>query len=149
MISFKYYGAVYKKEFLTHFIELPEEWNFDCFIPVPMHIDRLKKRGYNQSTVIAAELSKRCGKPVREDLLVRVRNTPQQARLDREARMKNVRGAFRANDELNGLSVVLVDDMRTTGATLRDCALELRKHGAVRVYAITACCSMEESGFNE
>ena len=142
--SFKYHGALYKKEFLTHHIHIPEDWEIDCIVPVPLHIDRLKRRGYNQSKVLADELVKRYDIPVREDLLSRIRNTPMQARMNRQQRMKNVKNAFSASPECKGLSIALLDDMRTTGSTLKECALELKKHGAAKVYAITACCSMEE-----
>lgn len=147
--SFKYNGKLYKKEFLVRHIEIPADWQFDCFVPVPLHIDRLRKRGYNQSRVLADELSERCGIPVRDDLIERIRNTPQQVHLNRQERLKNVRNAFFASNECKGLSVAIVDDMRTTGSTLRECALELKKHGAVRVYGITACCSMEEKDYSE
>lgn len=147
--SFKYHGALYKKEFLVHYIKIPSDWKIDCFVPVPLHIDRLRKRGYNQSKVIADELSKRYGPPVREDLLERIRNTPQQARLNKQERLKNVRNAFCASPECKGLSIAIVDDMRTTGSTLRECALELKKHGAACVYGVTACCSMEETDYCE
>lgn len=144
MWSFKYHGAVYKKEFLIKHIRIPEEWKFDCLVPVPLHIDRQRSRGYNQSTVLAKAIAERDGLIVREDLLERIRNTPQQANLNQKERLKNVKNAFRAKPECRGMSIVLVDDMRTTGATLRECAAALRKAGASAVYAVTACCSMEE-----
>ncbi len=149
MWSFKYHGALYKKEFLIRYIEIPREWTVDCLVPVPLHIDRQRRRGYNQSTVLANAIAERGGLTVREDLLERVRNTPQQAHLNQKERQKNVRNAFRASPDCSGLCVALVDDMRTTGATLRECALALKKSGASKVYAITACCSMEEIDYSE
>lgn len=149
LLSFKYHGALYKKEFLIEHMHIPEEWNCDCLVPVPLHIDRRRHRGYNQSTVLAKAIAERDGSKVREDLLERVRNTPQQARLNQKERQKNVKNAFRASPECAGLSIVIVDDMRTTGATLRECAAALKKAGAAKVYAATACCSMEEVDWNE
>lgn len=144
MIPFKYHGAVYKKEFLTHFICIPEDWKADCIVPVPLHANRLKSRGYNQSAVLAEVIAERIGVPVREDLLFRIKDTPNQARIKRQERIENVKGAFEARAECKGLSVILIDDVRTTGSTLRECALELKRKGAEKVYAVTACCSMEE-----
>ena len=144
MIPFKYNGAVYKKEFLTHYIRIPESWSFDCFVPVPLHPKRQRKRGYNQSEIIANALAERYPHPVRTELLERLRDTPKQARMTKKERLKNVKHAFRASDAVSGLSIVLVDDVRTTGATLFECAAELKRRGAARVYAVTACCSMME-----
>lgn len=144
LIPFKYNGALYKKEFITHFIELPDSWTFDYLVPVPLHPKRMKKRGYNQSELIANELAARYGLKVRTDLIARIKDTPKQARLNMNERRKNVHAAFKASKECKGLSLVLVDDVRTTGSTLRECALELRKRGAVNVYAVTAFCAMEE-----
>ena len=144
MLPFKYRGAVYKKEFLTHYIKIPAGWNADCIVPVPLHKNRLHRRGYNQSSVLAAVIAERTGLPVREDLLERVKDTPQQAKMLREERIKNVKGAFKASAQCGGLSIIVIDDVRTTGSTLRECALELKRQGAEKVYGVTACCSMEE-----
>lgn len=143
-ISFKFNGAIYKKEFITHFIKIPDDWRFDAFVPVPLHKKRLKERGYNQSAVIAKVLSENSGIPVDETLITRIRATEAQTKLDRAARLKNVNGAFLATDECRGKNLVLVDDVRTTGSTLKECALELKKHGAAIVYALTAFSAMEE-----
>ena len=144
MIPFKYSGALYKKEFLAHFAEIPEDWQADCIVPVPLHKTRLRQRGFNQSAVLAAELASKYGLPVREDILFRIKDTPKQARMGRKERIRNVKNAFSASDECSGMNIILFDDVRTTGSTLSECARELKKHGAGSVYAITACCSMEE-----
>lgn len=143
LVSFKFNGAVYKKEFLTHFMNVPEHWRADFIVPVPLSKKRLKERGYNQSTVLAEEVSKRCGIPVREDLLKRTRETAKQSLMTREQRLKNLRSAFSASDECKGAAIILIDDIKTTGATLFECAGELKKHGAACVYALTACCAAE------
>lgn len=144
MIPFKYHGAVYKKEFLTHFIAVPDDWKADCIVPVPLHPNRLRSRGYNQSKVLAEVIAERTGIPIREDLILRIKDTPNQARMQKQERIENVKGAFSAQPECKGLNIILVDDVRTTGSTLRECALELKRKGAEKVYAVTACCSMEE-----
>ena len=122
---------------------IPPEWSVDCIVPVPLSGNRLKQRGYNQSEVLAEAVSERFALPVRTDLLTRVRETEKQSLMTREQRLKNLKGAFSASKDCRGLSIVLVDDIKTTGSTLSECAKELKKRGAVRVYALTACCAEE------
>lgn len=144
LVSFKFNGAIYKKEFLAHFMCVPENWSADCIVPVPLSANRLKERGYNQSELLAEEVSKKSGIPLRCDLLSRVRETEKQSLMTREERAKNLKKAFLASDNCKGLGIILIDDIKTTGATLEECAKELKKHGADRVYALTACCALEE-----
>ncbi len=145
VIDLKFHGATYKKEFLSCFMQLPNGVTADCIVPVPLHPNRLKKRGYNQSALLAKELSKKTGLPMREDLLYRVKNTTAQSSSTKAERLKNVVNAFRAEKACKGLSIVLVDDVRTTGSTLKECAKQLKKQGAAAVYAVTACCAAEYS----
>jgi len=105
-------------------------------IPVPLGGARQRARGYNQSERIAAALGARAGVPVRSDLLRRVRETRTQTALTPEARHANVALAFRS-EPVNGLELVLVDDVFTTGATLAAAAAALMSAGAKRVEAVT------------
>lgn len=103
----------------------------DCIIPVPLHWTRRWKRGYNQAEVIARELAEAIGAACLPDALYRCRNTRTQTLLDREAKAKNVSGAFGVNvRRLEVLSnvhhILLVDDVFTTGATLSECHIALR-----------------------
>ena len=107
-----------------------------CLIPIPLGGHRLRVRGYNQSERIAAALGSRVKRPVRCDLLQRVRETRTQTALTPEARHANVSGAFRAGS-VKGLELVLVDDVFTTGATLSAAAAALVEAGAARVEAVT------------
>lgn len=104
-------------------------------IPVPLHPLRLAERGYNQSALLARRLARRLGAPIAPLALARTRDTAKQASLDREGRTCNVAGAFvaRRPAELVGRTVLLVDDVRTTGATLDACAEALHRAGALRV----------------
>jgi ComF family protein len=101
-------------------------------IPVPLHVVRLTERGFNQSALIARRVAHRLGAPLLPLALVRVRDTPQQATLDREGRIANVAGAFRVRqcERVRGRGVLLIDDVRTTGATMNACAGALRAAGA-------------------
>jgi ComF family protein len=111
----------------------------DLVAPVPLHANRLRQRGYNQAALLANELEQHTGLPLRKDLMVRVRPTPPQMRLDARARRRNVHGAFICPDELvEGRRVLVVDDVCTTGATLEACANALREKGATAIWALTA-----------
>ena len=102
-------------------------------VPVPVHADRLRQRGYNQATLLARELSRELSLPL-ADVLQRKRATTQQHRLDRTARLRNLRDAFAVKPGRDPPRVaILVDDILTTSATLEACAAVLRAAGAERV----------------
>ena len=110
----------------------------DLLVPVPLHWTRLVRRRFNQAALLARALSKRTGVPVATDALARVRMTRTQGDLTRAQRRINVRGAFktRATASLRGKTVVLIDDVMTTGATFEACARALRRAGAKEVRAL-------------
>jgi ComF family protein len=101
-------------------------------VPVPLHTSRLFERGFNQAALLAAPVARVLGLPLRARALVRTRPTASQAELDRSGRLRNVAGAFRARRPLPQ-AVLLVDDVRTTGATQNACADALRAAGCPRV----------------
>jgi ComF family protein len=103
-------------------------------VPVPLHWRRRWARGYNQSEAVARAVAERLGLPCRASCLRRVRHTPLQTAQSAAARLENVRGAFRARGaELAGQTVLLVDDVMTTGSTASEAARALRQAGAARV----------------
>jgi len=105
-------------------------------VPVPLHVARLRERGYNQALELARPLAAGLGVPLREDVLLRTRATPPQTGLDARARRRNLRGAFAlAPGFVLPPHVVVLDDVMTTGATLREAASLLREQGAARVDA--------------
>lgn len=114
----------------------------DLIIPIPLSSKRFKERGYNQAFVIANEASKILGIPCVENVLSRCKETKRQADVDDNSkRALNVEGAFKASDEFDfgGLTVVLIDDVATTGNTLHEAACELYKAGASKIKCVTLC----------
>lgn len=110
----------------------------DVLVPVPLHSRRLRGRGYNQSALLAREIGKRLNLPVREDMLIRVKNPrPQVETQSAEERRNNVANNFECQSDCTGLKALLIDDVATTGSTLSECALALKAAGAVRVHALT------------
>ncbi|MCS6828047.1 MAG: ComF family protein [Caldilinea sp.] len=105
--------------------------------PVPLHDERRRERGYNQAELLAQALCERRRLPLRTDLLQRSKLTRSQVGLNRAERQENVQDAFTAVSTCRGLSVLLIDDVYTTGATLCACASALLKMGAAAVYALT------------
>ncbi len=107
----------------------------DLVVPVPLHPKRLRERGFNQSALLADYAARACGSRVAH-VLVRVRHTEKQALGTRELRLRNVEGAFVARPNVRGLRVLLVDDVCTTGATLKSCSEALRVAGARDVQCV-------------
>ena len=101
----------------------------DLILPVPLSVERLAERGFNQAMEIARPLARRLGVPVRDEA-VRLRHTPPQASLPMDERHHNIRNAFHIPVELSGQVVAVVDDVMTTGATLNDMARALKQAGA-------------------
>jgi ComF family protein len=119
---------------LTHFAAS----EIDVVVPVPLAAVKRRDRGYNQAALLAHDLSRRLARPYCGEALMRVRDTPSQTRLTAAARRANVLGAFKvaAPGWVRGRTVLLLDDVMTTGATLHEAARALRKAGAGRVWAV-------------
>lgn len=110
---------------------------FDAAAWVPMTQQKKRKRGYDQSELLAKAVAEILGIPCLP-LLEKVRETGTQHELSRQERIKNVKNAYRADREAAGRSVLLIDDIVTTGSTLSECAAELYKAGAKRVFGLCA-----------
>lgn len=110
--------------------------NFDrpeVLVPVPLHAARLRKRGFDQALELAKMIAKHKAIPLRTDLLSRTRNTAAQSYLDAGQRRHNLKNAFVVNRRSIPGHVALVDDVMTTGTTVRECAKVLLKAGVARV----------------
>jgi ComF family protein len=113
----------------------------DLIVPVPLHRFRLWQRRFNQSAFLAQQVAKASGRPCRSRLLLRQRPTRTQVGLERDERRRNVRHAFALTPEgasaVGGKTVLLIDDVRTTGATAEACTAALRQGGAARVLLLS------------
>jgi ComF family protein len=116
-----------------------KEWRAEAVVPVPLHAERRRERGYNQAELIARPLARRLGLRLESRLLERVKPRPPQLVLSRTERWQVVRGAYAARESarLDNLRILLIDDVMTTGATLDACARALKKAGAAAVFGLT------------
>jgi ComF family protein len=105
-------------------------------LPIPIAPAKLRARGYNQSALLARTLARDLGAAYRPGWLLRTRDGPRQVGTTRAARLLQVQGAFRANDAVREQHLVLVDDVRTTGATLSEASRVLREAGAHAVFTL-------------
>ena len=117
-----------------------KNWNVDIIVPVPLHSLRKVDRGFNQSRYIANGIGKELGINVKSNLLKRIRYTETQTNLTLKEREENILNAFRAKHKrfIGGKTFLLVDDIITTGATIRECGKVLLDAGAKRIYACSA-----------
>lgn len=141
----KYDGEVNLAPLLGAFMaeKLVEKgWDIDLIIPVPLHPDRLSERGFNQSYLLSKEIGRECGIDVSDSILKRVVYTKSQVSLSRLERMFNVKNAFHADngDDIKNKSILIVDDIMTTGATLNECSKAISIFSPESIYCLTAAC---------
>jgi ComF family protein len=119
----------------------------DVIIPVPLHRKRLWQRRFNQAAYLATHIARRADKPWVSDALLRTQSTPSQVGMKADERRKNVRRAFEVPVDkrhvIDGKTVLLVDDVRTTGATASACAHMLKNAGAAHVHVISFALVLE------
>ena len=130
IVKFKYSGHWWLSKTLAQLTTAPPQ--VDYAVPIPLHYSRQRQRGFNQ----AHELAKKMQLPLTAGLLTRTVNTVPQATLAAAERQRNMRGAFQAAAAVKHKSVLLVDDVMTTGATLYEAARTLKKAGAEKVDAL-------------
>lgn len=135
----KYNGKLHlARMFGEHLREAAGSWiresgKPDLIVPVPLHRSRIRKRGFNQSIEIARASARFIGVRLEVDAIARTRKTSSQSELSLQQRKQNVRGAFTTSASLEGLSVVVVDDVITSGHTVNELAHTLKRAGAARV----------------
>lgn len=143
--QFKYSGKDYLGETLCRFLsEFIKEYglamnSFDCVVAVPLHGTKLREREFNQAQILAEKLAGEFKLEFLKDALLRTRNTRTQTELKGEERLRNVKGCFKANPEaqLKDKSILLIDDLLTTGATCSEAAGALKDAGARQVTVLT------------
>ncbi len=141
-----------KKVFAEHLIRLinvhiPVDCDvatYDFVLPIPIHKKRLRERGFNQATLLADGIAKAAGVPVLTNTLVRKRHTVAQSSLDREARQQNIVGAFDVLDPdiIRGKRLLVIDDVFTTGATIREAVNELWTADPAEIDVLTLARTM-------
>lgn len=143
ILDFKFADHIENKYLLARWLFMAGEDIFqnqvDVIIPVPLHYSRLFKRKYNQSAVLAQELSKLSSIPADYKSLKKTKHTLPQIQCAGKQRAKNVRNAFDVvfPENIKGKRILLIDDVYTTGATLAECAKALKKQGAKSIDALT------------
>lgn len=137
-----YLAEVFAEDMAECFKKHYGEMDFDLCTFVPAYKGALKKRGYNQSQLLACALSEKTGVPF-DELLEKPFETPPQHTLDEVARKGNLLGSIHFNEkcarDISGMRILLCDDIKTTGATLDECAKTLLINGAAEVRCITFC----------
>lgn len=130
-------AALMAEQILTE--ELWSVADMDLLLPVPLTYNRMRRRGFNQSALLAKELGSRLKIPVRERILVKVTDTPAQAGLSKAERGENLKDSFRVADKqaLRGKTVLLIDDVFTTGNTVSYIAAVMRQAGVGQVFVLT------------
>ena len=135
--QFKFHGLKRFSKILAKLVIGPGLPQTDGIIPVPLSLQRLKERGFNQSLLIAKVISKELKTPLFMDNLVKTKDTPPQIGLPAKERQHNLRNAFGVTGDIKDLRLLLVDDVVTTGSTIRECSKVLMKAGAREVVALT------------
>lgn len=119
--------------------------NADALIPVPIHPSRRRTRGFNQAELLAEGIGRKLEIPVYSGMLIRNKKTAPQKQLNPSERLHNLEQAFGAGEIVDGVeSVILVDDIYTTGSTIEACTRVLKRMGVKRVYVLSVCIGAGE-----
>ncbi len=118
----------------------------DIVLPVPLHSRRMRERGFNQSALLSRHLADRLGMRLEINCLAKIKDTAPQVGLSSKDRILNIKGAYAVHktEALMGSDILLVDDVFTTGATLRECSKVLKKAGARKIYALTLAHGLQD-----
>lgn len=141
-------GDALAAQMAEHVVSL--EWPLDAIVPVPLGAKRLRERGYNQTALIARPLALALGLHYQPAALRRTRETRSQVGLSAPERRENVRNAFSAEPQLvRGKTILVLDDVATTGSTLSSCAEALLSAGAKDVFALTVARALARHGLDQ
>ncbi len=156
VISYKFYGRKFNAESfslqLIKTVELAFEGiDFDIVMCVPLSKKRMRERGFNQSEIIARRLAEYFKKPF-DDSLIKLKDNHEQHKLSAREREINVKGVYGISDNsrIKGKSILIADDIITTGNTIAECSRVLKENGAREVYCVSiACASMDHGAFSK
>ncbi len=148
--SYKYENKIYVGKFLGDLIyynldKFIKAWDADLIIPVPLHSLKKAERGYNQSYYIAKQVAKKLQITIEKKLLKRKVYTQSQTKMNLIERKENVKNAFILKDgkKVSGKKIILIDDVITTGATIRECAKVLKENRAAKVFALSVAIPID------
>lgn len=154
--AFKYrgrreYGNYYAEQIVKKHKKWIETIGAQCLIPVPIHRERYRKRGYNQAKIIADEIGNRVELPVIDNFIERNKNTEALKNLSEAKRRECLKDAFFVSETSELLyrdlrCVILVDDIYTTGSTINECAAALKRAGVKKNYFLCACIGKDDQG---
>lgn len=149
MMAFKYGNRRMLAQFFAHSAyqchrDILRGWHIDAVVPVPIHKNKRKKRGYNQAALLAKELAALLNLPCYPDLLLRIVDTLPQKQFSPQARLNNLQNVFRINPRYGNVisshpHILLIDDIYTTGATMEICSRILLDSGIQKVYVYSIC----------
>ena len=149
VLGLKYNNQKYLAKPLGKFLEsvfVKSNLYADIIIPVPLCEKRFKTRKYNQAELISNEFAKNVGIEIRNDILFRVKETPTQTKLNFNERQQNLKDAFKVKNRklIKDKTIILIDDVLTTGATVTECAKVLKSAGAKCVYVFAVCHTIKK-----
>lgn len=151
LVKYKYYGHREYGDFyaaaLCHYAKREIlRWKPDVIAPIPLHRRKQKQRGFNQAEYIAEGVGRFYGIPVSAGLIRKIKPARSQKKLNVIERRRNLKGAFAVSGELNGIDILLIDDVYTTGSTMDAAAECLKKKGAGEIYFLTVCIGQNQGG---
>ena len=132
------YAEFLGREMAEHFSADLKKWGAEMLVPVPIHKSRKRQRGYNQAELLAAEFSRRTGIPMKSNLIVRCKKTVPQKMLNDTERQNNLKRAFKiGQNDVKLSTIIIIDDIYTTGSTVNEMATVLSKAGIDKIYVLT------------
>lgn len=156
MLKFKFHSLTYLAPAFAHImmVKIKEDYRFvysDIITCVPLGSERLAKRGYNQSDLVSRLVAKNLSGEYIDNLLIKVKNLPPLSKLTAAKRRTIIKNAYKFNNnfDIKGKSVMLIDDIFTTGTTANECARILKLAGADKVYVMCVCETREKNYFKD
>lgn len=144
LLYYKYYGSreygeYYAVSICRYMRTAICTWNPDVILPVPMHPRKQRERGFNQAADLAFKIGQKLQIPTADGIMIKTKITKSQKKLNAAERKRNLREAFQVTERMDGLRILVIDDVYTTGSTIEAAARALKHAGAERVFFVTLC----------